>query len=747
MFLRILKNCRLIMYASLVAPFLSVGALAQTVTDVLDEGLDRLDGLLDQSQLSVAGLAESLPDEAELIAQEIAARIAWRIYPGVLRGAEGTLAAGAGNSWDQALLLRAVLDQKAYETRLALTRLDEETAIRLMAGIEWPEARPATGDPAAFAAAVVALGGGDVEVPGPFMNLITGWPPTTAPSPAAEEAAWMLRQALGPQLPDGAAQGEASVEAARNYVWVQARVGGAWRDLHLAGLAIDPATVTTLADVPDEARQSVRLTLSIERSDGSSDVILETLDLHAADVLHTDLPFVIVPLHEIAGDPAPEPGAEIFLPIVAGRLLEGTHPFGADGTLHELDDVLAGGATEALDGFASALGGLSSEIGGELGGELAESLTPSADLTALNMELEIHEPFGVWRTDWRQLAAEDGRLPRDWVPGYWNVIVHAGRATPAHLLDVQIASIKGALRVWDAEDYVPLSTLPLMNGYDLAAARAAGTDGLIYRSAPLIAVRTLRTLPGGREVETFDIRQSGISAWRETANGWEPATDLAILAGVEETLFEDLLVLGEDPVESSSAFRVLAEAESLRLLDVNDVRSSGADQTAMQAAMAELGSGSLVVARSNDPLAWWRVDPVYGTATGVDMTGRGGSFIDRTIILGEYTFKLAKTLHSVYSFKKAAEACNNPLARQGMALMFLFNLYMPVMSPTTAGMLDAPGSIRGMLIENSGFGKGGTLLLNIYDLLGGLVYDELGGETYGVGSQLEGAAFEAWCNA
>ncbi|WP_108816576.1 hypothetical protein [Loktanella sp. Alg231-35] len=743
LFPRILKNCCPI----LVALVLSAGATAQTVTDELDQRLDRLEGLLDQSQLSVAGLAASLPDDPELIAQEIAARIAWRIYPGVLRGAEGALAAGAGNSWDQALLLRAVLDQKGYETRLALARLEEETAIRLVAGIEWPATRPATSDPTAFESAVVALGGGDVEVPGPFLDLIAGRPPTATPSPAAEEAAGMLRQALGPQLPNGAAQGEASVEAARNYAWVQARIGGAWRNLHLAGLAIDPAPDTTLTDVPDEALQSVRLTLSIERSDGSSDVILETLDVHAADVLHSDLPFVIAPLHEISGDPAPEPGAEIFLPIVAGRLLEGTHPFGADGTLRELDDVLAGGASEAIGGFASALGGLSSEIGGGLGGELAESLTSSADLVAVTMELEIHEPFEAWRVDWRQLAAEDGRLPRDWVPGYWSVIVHTGRATPAHLLDVQIASIKGALRVWETEDYVPLSTLPLLNGYDLAAGRAAGADGLIYRGAPLIAVRTLRALAGGREIETFDIRQSGLNAWRETAGGWEPAADIAILAGVEETLFEDLLVLGEDPVESSSAFRVLADAESLRLVDVSDVLTSGADQSARQAALADLGAGSLVVARSNDPLAWWRVDPVTGTATGIDITGRGGSFIDRTIILGEYTFEVAKTLHSVYSFKKAAEACNNPLARQGMALMFLFNLYMPVMSPTTAGMLDAPGSIRGMLIENSGYGAGGKLLLNTYDFLGGLVYDELGGETYGVGSQLEGAAFEAWCNA
>ena len=63
-------------------------------------------------------------------------------YPGVLRGAQGTLAARAGNAFDRALLLRALLDAMAIPARFAFGELDQASARALVARTLGPIARP-----------------------------------------------------------------------------------------------------------------------------------------------------------------------------------------------------------------------------------------------------------------------------------------------------------------------------------------------------------------------------------------------------------------------------------------------------------------------------------------------------------------------------------------------------------------------------------------------------------------------------
>src|SRR5882672_9828064 len=57
---------------------------------------------LDFSGLDPRALQEELGASPEDLARGMAERIRFESYPGVLRGARGTLLAGAGNSWDRA---------------------------------------------------------------------------------------------------------------------------------------------------------------------------------------------------------------------------------------------------------------------------------------------------------------------------------------------------------------------------------------------------------------------------------------------------------------------------------------------------------------------------------------------------------------------------------------------------------------------------------------------------------------------
>lgn len=71
------------------------------------EGAAKLHTVIDQAQFDLDTLAFDLAFETpQTIAQRVDRMIATQIYPGALRGADGTLRAAAGNSLDQALLLQ-----------------------------------------------------------------------------------------------------------------------------------------------------------------------------------------------------------------------------------------------------------------------------------------------------------------------------------------------------------------------------------------------------------------------------------------------------------------------------------------------------------------------------------------------------------------------------------------------------------------------------------------------------------------
>jgi transglutaminase-like putative cysteine protease len=73
----------------------------------------------------IGDLAASLDYDLERIFRFVADSIRYQPYVGILRGATGTLDAGAGNSVDQALLLSALLDESLIPYRFVQGRLDE----------------------------------------------------------------------------------------------------------------------------------------------------------------------------------------------------------------------------------------------------------------------------------------------------------------------------------------------------------------------------------------------------------------------------------------------------------------------------------------------------------------------------------------------------------------------------------------------------------------------------------------------
>src|SRR5690554_2555772 len=119
-------------------------AQARADRDGFEAAMDRLETVmslvtrlqdgLDRTLFDVDALAFELAfEEPEGIRDWLSGHVAYQPYRGVLRGADGTLQAGAGNSFDQSLLLQQLLGAAGYDTRIVIGELDEAAAEALVA--------------------------------------------------------------------------------------------------------------------------------------------------------------------------------------------------------------------------------------------------------------------------------------------------------------------------------------------------------------------------------------------------------------------------------------------------------------------------------------------------------------------------------------------------------------------------------------------------------------------------------------
>ncbi len=204
---------------------------------------------------TVEGLAAALDYDPMAAFAFVRDRIAFDPYPGVLRGASGTLAARAGNAWDRAALLAALLDAMVVPHQFAFAELDTPAAERVVERSREPALLP---------------------LPTPGTEIVPMFRAAEVHDRAARDYA-LLRAALGDALTDRG-QDDASttgaLDAVRPHVWVQAAFGAGWLDMDptlptaTAGTTLTAPT-TTAKSLPDEARQIVTLRLVIQEIDAA----------------------------------------------------------------------------------------------------------------------------------------------------------------------------------------------------------------------------------------------------------------------------------------------------------------------------------------------------------------------------------------------------------------------------------------------------------------------------------------------
>ncbi len=199
---------------------------------------------LPSEEWEVLGLAPTLGDSPTAAFELVRDSIGFDAYPGVLRGAEGTLTARAGNAFDRALLLKGLLDAQGFTSRFAFGQLSPEVTADLVdRSLEPPVAPLSVPDFSPF--------GSEFEA---------------AVSDRARRDYALLSDALGDRLGELGADGTAAARSElKNHAWVQLeQADGTWLDLDPTLPDSQPGQTITTAEstpdvMPDEARQTATL--------------------------------------------------------------------------------------------------------------------------------------------------------------------------------------------------------------------------------------------------------------------------------------------------------------------------------------------------------------------------------------------------------------------------------------------------------------------------------------------------------
>ena len=606
---------------SAVAPFApaAAGQLEQAAAQRLVNEPPSLPAVADESHLlqdagavvhafrseewEVGALAASLGNDPAAAFKFVRDAIAFDPYPGVLRGAEGTLSARAGNAWDRALLLRALLAKGGFKTRLAFATLDRERATALVRRAHQRPARSLSGS-------------------APH-GLLANVPTAVAARAQRDDAA--LRLALGSRLNElGVEDAELTRQEVARHAWVQVLKDGAWIDMDpsLADAQMGKALAAasgTAEDVPPEQQHTVIVRVIAETLADrklSETVSLER-KLSAATAANQYLLLALVP--ETGGG------------LLAGS---GKSPSSFVPTLWVDDEAVAGRpiATKAAGGGASfdVFGGGDTSAGELVGVHIEfETRAPGRRPTVARHVLldrlrKDARSAPVIAADALKPLAPDGSVPRG-LEGFHHLMISTGGASPVDMARRRLSALEAVLGSdRPASQPRPLNWLPRsLWASDLTLVE--GSEGLVVHALD----------SSGRGRVFVDQPRVFLASWfpePTSADGISRETDLLIDAvrvllpeptSVRETAGRQLqygalqsaletettlqMAAAWDPTDRTIVSTSLAMGPHLTVLAPADVQRLPAGSAG--ALRKALRDGDLVVVPGevSKAVAWWTV--------------------------------------------------------------------------------------------------------------------------------------------
>jgi hypothetical protein len=611
----------------------------------------------------VADLAASLGHDPERIFRWVQEEVRYEPYPGVLRGAEGTLLARAGSSADQAVLLADLLsassvpvryvtgslDPAASDALMASTEVDTETARQvieravlseadLAAGIH-PDIPPAD-EPSddvlsqEVMAQILAAAEADQEAMGRVAR------------DQLESTLGQLVAALastGVELPTSVSP-MPEMERER-HLWLQADVGTGWLDMDPAFPAAVPGDaigtpVDTLDAVPDDLRHRVDFAVLAESFFGGA---LTKEAILRWDAFADELAYQGIALGFIRPDAAPDVN---FL----GAGLSDAATYAP--ALFVGDSAFLAPRYVSIGGSGGGGGGLFGDALGGGGGGLTDGET-----TAVWLEVGITVPSSAPRVARRTVFDRIGQTLRD------GGVVDPYAIPPAELVDLgpgQDAEYLpcGAVYAFSVNGST-LNLKALIEGVDyrspgvgslLAAGWQCTRDqlrsdlvdaigSLPFDDAPSVVAWAVTPKPDGSELRQDILHRTfGTLALTDRTPGAPPALVAGVLGHVaERSQAGDGLpsgdLVGHSPLSVGALFQ-MAQDQGIPLQALTAGVPLEMSLEAETAALIRtaLDGGSIVVlperaldVGGSPRLGWWVIDPLTGAA--VDQLDDGGGAV------------------------------------------------------------------------------------------------------------------------
>ncbi len=592
-------------------------------------------------------------------------RIRTEIYRGVLRGAAGTLMGGAGNAWDQSLLLAAMLHHHGRDVRFAHVHLAPDAAAKIVDRMFADAARPRT--PAAL------------PVAPPDVLQQQGRALVARIDADGKRAGADLLEAVDRAhltLGDQAATAQTLAAEAADHLFVEYRDGDNWVALDPAGAAAPGASAGAaeerFAGVPDSAAHHVTIRVWIEqrKNHALDKQVVFRYPATAAELYGEP----VVLRHRIDRDATGRWRATPMLQ--AGRKFYAARTFdetGLVGAMANTKEDLIGQAHDAVKGLGA--------VTDAFGGGDAKPAAAASELTAEWLEVEFTDPAKQAVVVRRDLVDRIGVVARangsaataalppipvaDGVPvpfaGVYACAFAPGPLDPARpirrvsapdRLMADLRALRGAQAGASglaAEDHQRLArvidALPAVlaaaaeNALVVSQRLAArslppGASPIFYEASPRLVIASVDPIAGG----ALDFRRYAMrAAGRQMAGDALAKATLARAAG-DAAIESALLNSDARPPANGTRLAALdvferARADGIHFVTVRSGEPlNGIEPTDVsRARMAAAEPGRVLIAPERTPsaapprFAWWLVDPSTGDAVTVLDSGLHGA--------------------------------------------------------------------------------------------------------------------------
>lgn len=649
--------------------------------NLLASNLQTLQSYIDRSQFDPDELLTSLDYDDERIITFVKEEIGLDVYPGTLRGAQGTLMSGAGNALDQSILLAKLLKDAGFEARIARATISDQQARFVVQEMRHPRAgRPPVFVTEKLEQTAPALQ--ELKILGSRFGLdltlldlagLSNEAPDISKSPAYGEAvrtaASLKQQLQSANIKVDDPGSSILVKDASDYFWVQYQLGpGTWENAHPAfkGEApFQPEFEMVFAEsIPPELQHRFSVQVFIESANGqklearpvSAKWERPTANLTSVPLVFGNLPNTLLNSSEMVPDlRAAVKEASWFVPVFEGGLAPESDFFDKNGTL--IDPMAAG---DPAAGIFQKVGDLFGKATEEIGGAGSPALTAQwleFTFTSPNGEVRQHrrmilDRIGLAARQSDGLAEHPGPVSSDDLATLLQrhtMMLSTGETPRALAVDFAIENFlesralleqllagtrgeKGA-QVWSEQarkapqywnGHLGLFTLLDMSG-------TLSDDRLIYRSGPSLVVHTEGFSGMDSFVRAIDIVQNPRRAIDISAQLPSLDPSALIAPGVWESIHEGVL-LGPSGVRlnTMSVFRQAdkagAKVQGIPPHAATD--SLAVDENSKAAIRTDLEKGFAVIVPvldQPDEFGWWRIDPRSGETLGQIADGRGGA--------------------------------------------------------------------------------------------------------------------------